>query len=209
MTNQLKTLAFYNSNANSFVEQTIGVDMHQLYHPFIATLPARSPNQQHILDLGCGSGRDSIYFATLGFNVTAIDGSQALIDLAQSKSAAKQDTIEWYCATFEDIAQENWQHKFTAIWSCASLLHVPYRELPELIEKLLHMLTEDGGLYASFKCGDSERIEDGRFFNDMNEVRWAATKQKIACDCKEETWLTLDQRADRNEVWFNIMIRKL
>jgi len=34
------------------------------------------------------------------------------------------------------------------------------------------------------------------------------TGKKITHEFKEETWLTIDQRADRNnESWFNIMIK--
>jgi len=35
------------------------------------------------------------------------------------------------------------------------------------------------------------------------------TGKKIIHEFKEETWLTIDQRADRNEAWFNIMIKRL
>lgn len=185
--------------------------MRLLYQPFIVSLPVKPASQQKILDLGCGSGRDSMHFANLGFNVTAIDSSAALIDLAKTavqQGMNHQNAIEWHCTTFQDIVQKNWQRQFTAIWACASLLHVPYTDLPELIEQLLDMLTNDGVFYASFKYGDSERVKDGRFFCDMNEERWEALKQKITYAIKDKTWLTTDQRADRNEEWYNIIIRK-
>ena len=34
---------------------------------------------KNILELGCGQGRDSIFFAKLGFNVTAVDISENAI----------------------------------------------------------------------------------------------------------------------------------
>ena len=70
------------------------------------------------------------------------------------------------------------------------------------------MLTDDGVFYASFKYGNSERVKDGRFFCDMNEERWESLKQKITYEFKDKTWLTADQRADRNEEWYNIIIKK-
>ncbi|MGB6927233.1 class I SAM-dependent methyltransferase [Psychrobacter sp.] len=206
MINQSNTLAFYNSNANSFFEQTISVDMHRLYQPFIDNLPIRPSSQQHILDLGCGSGRDSMYFANLGFNVTATDGSQELIERAKPHN---NDIIDWQCLTFEQIPFQKWYKRFTSIWACASLLHVPYEELPELVDNLLTMLTDDGIFYVSFKYGNHEHVDNGRFFCDINEERWNALKQKITCKFKAETWLTIDQRADRNEKWFNIMIKRI
>ena len=92
--------------------------------------------------------------------------------------------------------------------ACTSLLHVAYYELPKLIDGLLHMITDDGVFYASFKYGNSERVKDGRFFCDMNEEHWEALKQKITAEFKDKTWLTTDRRADRNEEWFNIMIKR-
>ena len=204
------TINYYNDNAQAFIEQTFSLEMKTLYEPFIASLPATTQNQQYILDVGCGSGRDSLYFAQLGLDVTAVDSSSALIDLA--KNAAQQGmeyqgTIDWHCATFQDILEKDWRHQFTAIWACASLLHVPYEALPALINGLLSLLTDDGGFYASFKYGDTERLNDNRFFCDINEARWQIITQKFSHKFKGDTWLTNDQRAHRDEKWFNIMIK--
>ncbi|WP_299184962.1 class I SAM-dependent methyltransferase [uncultured Psychrobacter sp.] len=144
-----------------------------------------------------------MYFASLDYQVTAIDGSRKLIDWAKSHY---DDVIDWRCMTFKQTLFQGWCKCFTGIWACASLLHVPYTELPELIEGLLDMLTDDGVFYVSFKYGNSERVKDGRFFCDINEVRWETLKQKITSEFKDQTWLTTDQRADRNEQWFNIII---
>ena len=40
---------------------------------------------QHILDIGCGNGRDSIFFSENGIQVDAIDRSESAIDLCKSK----------------------------------------------------------------------------------------------------------------------------
>ena len=42
----------------------------------------------------------------------------------------------------------------------------------------------------------------------MNEERWEAIKQKTNHEFKDKIWLTDDQRVDRNEKWFNIMIKQ-
>ena len=53
------TLDYYNRNAESYAEQTQGADVTDLYVDFEECL---NPGAR-ILDLGCGSGRDSRYFA--------------------------------------------------------------------------------------------------------------------------------------------------
>ena len=201
------TINYYNDNAQAFIKQTFSLDMQLLYEPFIASLPATAQSQQRILDVGCGSGRDSLYFAQLGLDVTAIDASAVFIDIARKNP--NQYHIEWHQLTFKEIPYKNWQERFTGIWACASLLHVPYTELPVLIDNLIDMLSSDGIFYASFKYGNSERLADKRFFCDMNEERWQAIKQKLNHDVNHVIWLTEDQRIDKNEKWFNILIKRL
>ena len=44
--------------------------------PFAAWVSDRLELRQHVLDVGCGNGRDSVHFAEQGHRVTALDGTQ-------------------------------------------------------------------------------------------------------------------------------------
>src|SRR5579864_8513390 len=72
------TLDYYDAHALEYFESTAGLDLHELYEPFLRELPPRA----HILDAGCGSGRDTKAFLDRGYRVTSIDGSPALAHLA-------------------------------------------------------------------------------------------------------------------------------
>ena len=199
------TLEYYQRNAKEFFSQTINVDMQNVYHPFLEYLPkAHLSNQQKILDVGCGSGRDSVFFANQGFEVIAIDGSKSLIELAQQTDTR----IDWQCLRFDEIAKQSWQNQFTGIWACASLLHMPFDDLTKLLNDLIRCLKSDGILYASFKYGDSEREKDGRFFCDMNEQRWQLIEEQLDSTKALKLWQTLDNRVDRQETWWNILYCK-
>ena len=195
------TLDFYQTNAKDFFSQTINVDMQNVYQPFLENLPK---GKQAILDVGCGSGRDSVFFANQGFDVTAIDGSQNLIDLAKETD----NRVNWQCMTFEEIDAQNWQNHFTGIWACASLLHVPFDDLPKILNDLLSCLRPTGILYASFKYGNRERKKEGRFFCDINEQRWRIVESQLISTKPLKVWQTLDNRVDRQEIWWNILYCK-
>jgi SAM-dependent methyltransferase len=65
----MKTIDYYNQYADQFLQATLYVDMESLYQPFLAELP----DSARILDLGCGSGRDSLAFKNKGYQVDAIE----------------------------------------------------------------------------------------------------------------------------------------
>ena len=203
------TLDFYNQHADTYIEQTRNVKMHALYKRFTSQLPSPSGISQHILDLGCGSGRDSFWFANeLGVKVTAIDGSSELIKRNQAYYSAS--SINWQHLKFEDIRHQGWQDQFTGIWACASLLHVPFNELPNMIVSLLDTLVSGGVMYASFKHGDGERYDGKRFFCDMNQDRFLEVFQQISTTHPLEyvTWITADQQGGRDIEWFNVLMNK-
>ncbi|EAW26072.1 tellurite resistance protein-related protein [Alteromonadales bacterium TW-7] len=190
------TLTYYNNNAQIFSDSTLNVDMSALYAEFLPHVKQHG----HILDAGCGSARDAAYFKNQGFTVSAFDASPALAKLA---SNYLQQPVE--IKTFQELECVN---KYDGIWCCASLLHVPKAELPQVFLKLQKALKPDGVLYVSFKYGTQERVHNGREFTDLNESALTAlinshTKLKII-----KQWQTVDQRPGReSQVWLNALIK--
>ncbi|MDN3490684.1 MULTISPECIES: class I SAM-dependent methyltransferase [unclassified Pseudoalteromonas] len=192
-----KTLNYYNQNAQSFSDSTLNVDMSALYNEFLPLIAKHG----HILDAGCGSARDAMYFKQQGFTVSAFDASPELAKLA---SNYLQQAVE--VKTFQQL---NCTNKYDGIWCCASLLHVPKAELPQVFLKLQNALKPNGVLYVSFKYGTQERVHNGREFTDLNEEGLTAlinshTKLKIL-----KQWQTVDQRPEReSEVWLNALLTR-
>ena len=191
-----KTLSYYNQNAQSFSDSTLHVDMSALYREFLPLIPKHG----HILDAGCGSARDAAYFKQQGFTVSAFDAST---ELAKIASTHLQQPVE--VKTFQQLDCSN---LYDGIWCCASLLHVPKNELPQVFLNLQHALKPNGVLYVSFKYGDTEREHNGREFTDLNEEGLTAlitqhTDLKII-----KQWQSVDQRPEReSEVWLNALIK--
>ncbi len=154
-----------------------------------------------ILDAGCGSARDAAFFKAQGFTVSAFDASPELAELA---SSYLQQPVA--VKTFQELNNVN---QYDGIWCCASLLHVPKAELPQVFLNLQNALKPHGVLYVSFKYGTQERVHNGREFTDLNESALTAlidqhTELKII-----KQWQTVDQRPEReSEVWLNALMQR-
>lgn len=192
--NLSKTLHYYNQTAQTFVQGTIDADLSALHQRFLSRLPEHG----HILDLGCGSGRDAKAFLDAGYQVTAMDGSAACCQLAAAYIG--QEVV---CQTFQEL---DCHQAFDGVWACASLLHVPYAELTDIFRKVTRALKDGGTLYASFKYGDFEGDRNGRYFTDLNEERLAALVAPVAGLEVVATFVTGDVRAGRDgEKWLNVI----
>ncbi|MEZ9322853.1 class I SAM-dependent methyltransferase [Vibrio sp. F13] len=187
---------YYDQNAQEFFDGTIKVDMASLYNEFLPLIPKESL----ILDAGCGSGRDSKAFLNQGYKVHAIDASEELGKLAENQI---NQAVE--ITTFQQFSSPQ---SFGAVWACASLLHVPMKELPQTFSNLASHLKPKGVFYCSFKYGDNEIERNGRKFTNLNE---SLLEQVIADSgvAISKTWCTSDLRKGReSEKWLNAILIK-
>lgn len=190
------TLHYYQTNAQTFFDGTVNVDMTSLYETFTRHL---APGAR-VLDAGCGSGRDAKAFQEMGYQVDAFDASPAMVELAREHTGLPVQLM-----TFADV---DWKEEFDGIWCCASLLHVPAVELPGVMRKLADALKPGGVWYVSFKYGDGEREVDGRRFTNVSEVGLQTLLQEVIGIEFVEFWMSQDKRPHRYEVWLNGILRK-
>ena len=190
------SIEFYQNNADEFFTGTVNVDMTNIYQRFIKNIP---PNAL-ILDAGCGSGRDSKAFIEMGYQVDAFDASSELVERASNYTG-----LDVRLALFDDVTAIE---QYDAIWCCASLLHVPEANLLDTLSKLAMALKSNARWYVSFKYGDTQREKDGRMFTDMNEARLSKLFASIPSIEIEATWITEDNRPDRQEKWLNAILVK-
>lgn len=191
------TLNYYRCHAREFVTGTVNVDMSAHHQRFLEQLPPRAS----ILDLGCGSGRDSRVFADLGHKVTAVDGSPELCRMAQRVTG-----FPVRCLLFEEL---DYSEEFDGVWACASVLHVEKEKMPDVLNLVARAMKTGGILYVSYKYGTGTHRENGRFYSDYTEADLSVLfPEKGSLRCIR-WWVNGDERPDRSqEKWLNILCTK-
>lgn len=191
-----KTLTYYNTNAHRFTSDTLDVEFSTIQDSFLAQLPAGAL----IMDFGCGSGRDSRYFLQKGYRVEACDGSEEMV-----KAATRNAGIPVKKMLFSELNEEN---RYDGLFACASILHVPSKDLPDIFTRMKKAVKKGGILYVSFKYGTFEGIRNGRYFTDLTEESLHAILDRVGGLEIIRTGITGDARPGReDEKWLNVLLR--
>jgi len=191
------SVQFYEDNAEDFFRRSVDADMARGYADFTALV---APGGR-ILDAGCGSGRDSLAFARLGFQVTPIEASAKLAALAVAHTGLPVEVM-----TFDQVA---WRETFDGVWACASLLHIPRADLPAAVRRLRDAIVPGGILWMSFKHGAQERQANGRHFTDLDEAGARPLIAEVGGLALISLTVTDDARDDRpGERWLSVLCRR-
>ncbi len=97
-----------------------------------------------VLDLGCGEGRDAVFFAKQGFEVTGVDISQAGITKARKLAEMKEVKATWVIA---DLATYRPSGEFDLIYSSGSIHYLPRKVRAHLFARM-KLKTRPEGLNA-------------------------------------------------------------
>jgi SAM-dependent methyltransferase len=159
------------------------------------------PRGARILDAGCGSGRDSLYFKTQGYDVEAFDASEEMVRFSTVLTG-----LPVKMTTFEEAAYD---YQFQGIWACASLLHIEKAQIVSVISRLSKMLFKGGAFFASFKKGNSDYGKEGRIFSCFTEESFNVMIQAIPELSISDMYVTTDVRTGRkNEEWLSAILIK-
>ena len=192
-----KTLKYYNENAQSFASGTVSVKFTKVQDKFLEKL---NPDA-YILDFGCGAGRDTKYFLSRGYQVDAVDGSEQLCRIASEYTGIKVRQM-----LFQGLDEKE---KYDGIWACASILHLPKKQLREVLKNMYAALKSKGWIYTSFKYGEFEGERNGRYFTDFTEDTFKDFIHDMHGLKIEEHWITGDVRPGRGEEkWLNLLLQK-
>lgn len=188
------TLSWYRENAIQYAEETRNSLVLDALWEFLS----RMKEGGTILDYGSGSGRDSAYFINKGFSVDSLDGS------AEMKAQAERlFGIKVKLSSFLSLEEKD---KYDGIWAQASILHLEEHDLKTALTLIERALKRDGVFYSSFRKGEEDGYEKGRWYTNMTERRFLSfLPAKLYV---EKIWESQDVRPGVSRTWLSIICRK-
>lgn len=130
---------------------------------------------RHLVELGCGNGRDSLYFAKNGLNVTGIDASKVAIDELRQKNSL--DNCVFICDDFVS-AESIYQIQYDYCYSRFTLHAINEQQETQILKKAYEMLKEGGYLFIEArsvndkKYGLGQAVERNAFICDGHYRRF-------------------------------------
>ena len=100
-----------------------------------------------ILDLGCGLGRHTLYFAEKGFQVSAVDLSEDAVKATQSLQ--EENKVEFSCRTADMMSLPFSENTFDAVFSYHVISHQDTPGVRAVIEEITRVLKPGGRLFVT------------------------------------------------------------
>ncbi len=187
---------WYSTHAAAFCARTFVIDMEDARARFLRHVPAGG----HILDVGCGSGRDSKRFAELGYAVDARDRSREIADEAARRTGL--------AVRAEDVLEMDDRDAFDGIWASAMLIHLDDAQFDEALRRLARALRPGGALYISLKESERVDVADGRTFRFRSPEEASRSIRAIGMLRLVEEWSAVDGPPKETR-WFNAISRRI
>ena len=174
----MDSIDYYDRYAVPYYEETVDLSMEDQLERFVELLPESAE--------GCV--------------VTPMDGSEKMCNLASIHTGKEVLHLR--------IEEMEFQNVFHGIWACAVLGHFPPEKIHDVMERILAALKEEGILYFSVRRGDRKGRYNGRYFYDYNRESLDDLLDSFPQIQVLDIWKTSDVREDRNNKWFNVLLKK-
>ena len=187
---------YYQQNYKKYHEKTFPVDPTYFLTPFAEKLKPGAT----ILDIGCGSGRDLLWFKKRGFKVIGFERSPGLASLAMENVGC--EVIE---GDFE--AHDFSQLSVGAIMLVGALVHLPHSKVPEVLNSVGRALKDDGILFLSLKKGEGNTSDShGRVSYLWNDGELRDLFKDLGLDVTE--YFQQSSKIGTDEVWIGYVLEK-
>lgn len=148
---------YYRRHYRAYRDETVAIDP----TPFLGVFARQLSPGDHVLDVGCGSGRDLFWLQQKGLAVTGFERSPGLARLAREHAGCDVIEGDFHTYDFAPLAVD-------AILMTGALVHVPHDELPDVLGNILRAVNPASPrriVYLSLKEGQGSATDNrGRLF---------------------------------------------
>lgn len=196
------TIQYYTTHVKDLVRRYESADVPDLQSLLAGSF---SPGAR-VLELGCGSGRDAAFMLENGFDVTASDGVQEMIDAAAACHPALAGRLCRICLP-RDLTPA--LGPFEGIYAVATLMHLTRPDIQEVFARVGRMLVPGGRLFFSVPLHRDDVAADGfdangRRFTAMTLADWTGICRRAGFDILTTT-TTSDGLGRKTIAWLNCL----
>jgi len=151
----MSAIPYYEQHATRLVTKYESLSFDDVHADLMAILPAPGST---VLDIGAGSGRDAAWLAAKGYDVVAVEPSEAMLAHARAKHTSSR--IQWLSDSLPDLAKvRRLGLSFDLILLSAVWMHIPPTARQRALRKLATLLAPKGRIAISLRLGapDTER----------------------------------------------------
>lgn len=136
-----------NQYYNQFAAKVEGRTENRDYTHHMAAFTKHLPDVATILDIGCGLGQHMEWFQKAGYETVGIEPSEKVRHIAQSKG------LKVFEGSFENVSQLELP-PIDGIWTAASLLHIPWEEIPTVFSHIAKRLRGGCPWFITVRTGN-------------------------------------------------------
>jgi SAM-dependent methyltransferase len=187
----VEAVDFYQRYFQAYHDRTVGVDP----SAFLVPLAKHLAPGNHVLDIGCGSGRDSKWLKERGFSVTGFERSKGLAALARRHAGCTVVEGDFEVYDFSRLQVD-------ALLLCGALVHIPHARFEGVFKNILKALKPGGKLLVSLKQGTGvTAADDGRMFYywQAKDAETVFARQKLFV----LEFQTGASRINRSDIWLS------
>ncbi|MDP3668658.1 MAG: class I SAM-dependent methyltransferase [Telluria sp.] len=142
----------YEQNAPALVTQYESLAFEDVHATLLDLLPEPGAT---VLDVGAGSGRDAAWFASHGYDVVAVEPSEAM--RSRGRALHRSSRIHWLSDSLPELAQvRRLGLTFDLILLSAVWMHVAPASRARALRKLATMLSPSGRIAISLRLGEPD-----------------------------------------------------
>jgi len=190
----MSNYCFYEKHCQDYAAITCGIDP----SPFLTMLTKRLTSGATILDVGCGAGRDLFWLKEKGYQVTGLERSVGLAEIARRHSGCSVIIGNFRKFDFSSFS-------FDGILLIGSLVHLEHREMEQVLKNISKGVKNNGFILLTLKQGIGQKTSpDGRIFMLWQQNILEQVFRNISFAV--EDFFTNKSETNTDDVWLNYLL---